>query len=420
MSQSLTIGINEKPASKLQWLVLSLQHVLGMFGATILVPLLTGLDIGVALVASGTGTIIYILITKGKVPIYLGSSFAYIAAIQFAVAQSGFGSAFIGLMAVGLIYVIIAFIIRFTGSAWIKKLLPPVVIGPVIMIIGLYLAPIAISNAGLDGSAGYKTPLVALVTFITAVFIGLKGNKFFRIVPFVCAIAVGYVVAIALGLVDTGTMFEEARFFSLPAFNILGTYSLDFSMVLLFAPIAFVTIAEHIGDHTVLGEITQKDFIKDPGLDKTLLGDGLATFFSAGLGGPANTSYGENTGIVAMTKVGSVYVIFLAALIAISLGFLGYVQAIIAAIPAGVVGGITILLYGLIASNGIKVLVKSNLNLAHMRNTVIISTILVIGLGGAFLELNEVANLSGMSLATVAGIILNLVLPKEEPVEKEA
>ncbi len=413
MKQGLTIGIQEKPASKLQWLMLSLQHVLGMFGATVLVPLLTGLHIGVALVASGVGTIIYIAVTKGKVPIYLGSSFAYIAAIQYAVAERGFGSAFIGLMAVGIIYVLVAMIIRFTGSEWIKKLLPPVVIGPVIMIIGLTLAPVAIESAGLDGTQGFKTPLIALITFLTAVLIGLKGNRFFKIVPFVCAIAVGYVAALLLGVVTFTEIFAGSRILTMPEFNIIGTYTLDFSMVLLFAPIAFVTIAEHIGDHTVLGEITQKDFIKDPGLHKTLLGDGLATFVSGGLGGPANTSYGENTGIVAMTKVGSVYVIFLAALMAIMLGFLGWIQALIAAIPGGVIGGITILLYGLIASNGIKVLIKSGINIGQMRNTVIISSILVIGLGGAFLQLNEVANMSGMSLAAVAGIVLNLVLPHE-------
>ncbi len=418
MQQNLTIGIKERPESYLHWFMLSFQHVLGMFGATVLVPLLTGLDIGVALVASGVGTMIYIAITKGKVPIYLGSSFAYIAAIAYAASERGFGSAFIGLMTVGIIYAIVAIIIQFTGSGWIKRLLPPVVIGPVIMIIGLTLAPIAIASAGLNGEGGYQTPLVALITFGAAVMIGLKGNKFFRIVPFVCAIIIGYIAAFAFGLVSFAEIFEGARFFSVPDFQFLGTYTIDFTMVLLFAPIAFVTIAEHIGDHTVLGEITQKDFIIDPGLNKTLLGDGVATFFSAAIGGPANTSYGENTGIVAMTKVGSVYVIFLAALMAVVLGFLGYIQALIAGIPGGVIGGITILLYGLIASNGIKVLIKSKIDIAKMRNAVILSSILVIGLGGAFLELNAVASLSGMSLAAVIGIILNLVLPKD-PQETE-
>jgi len=418
--RNLTIGIREKPSSNLHWFMLSFQHVLGMFGATVLVPLLTGLDIGVALVASGLGTIIYIIITKGKVPIYLGSSFAYIAAIAYAASSRGFGSAFVGLMTVGIIYAIVATVIRFTGSGWIKRLLPPIVIGPVIMIIGLTLAPVAIDSAGLNGESGYQTPLVALITFAAAVLIGLKGNKFFRIVPFVCAIAIGYLAAYAFGLVSFTEIFSDVSFFSLPDFQFIGTYQIDFAMVLLFAPIAFVTIAEHIGDHTVLGEITQEDFLTDPGLNRTLLGDGVATFFSAAIGGPANTSYGENTGIVAMTKVGSVYVIFLAAVIAVILGFLGYIQALIAGIPGGVIGGVTILLYGLIASNGIRILAKSDIDFSKTRNAVILSAILVIGLGGAFLELNAVANLSGMSLAALTGIILNFLLPIEESDEEKS
>lgn len=414
MEEKLLIEINEKPKSLVRWLVLSFQHVFAMFGATVLVPILTGLSVGVALVASGVGTLIYISVTKGKVPVYLGSSFAYIAAISLAGQTTGFGSAFIGLMAVGIIYVIVSTIIRFTGSAWIKRLLPPVVIGPVIIIIGLGLANVAISNAGLDGESGIAIPLAAFVTFATVVAVSLLGKGFFRIVPFLIAILVGYVFSVAVGLVDITTVFTPYSFFQIPDFQFIGTYSLNFAALLMFIPIAFVTIAEHIGDHTVLGEVTGKDFIEDPGLDKTILGDGLATFVSACMGGPANTTYGENTGVVAMTRVGSVYVVGVAAIIAIILGFLGYMQAFINSIPAAVIGGMTIILYGLIASNGVKVLIRAKINLSNMRNLIIMATMLVIGLGGALIPINDAISLEGMSLAASAGIILNLILPRTE------
>jgi uracil permease len=414
MEEKLLIEINEKPKSIIRWVVLSFQHVFAMFGATVLVPLLTDLSVGVALVASGVGTLIYIGVTKGKVPVYLGSSFAYITAISLAASTTGFGSAFIGLMAVGIIYVIVSTIIRFTGSAWIKRLLPPVVIGPVIIIIGLSLANIAISNAGLDGASGIAIPLAAFVTFATVVAVSLLGKGFFRIVPFLIAILVGYIFSVAVGLVDITTVFNSYSFFQIPDFQFIGTYALNFSALLMFIPIAFVTIAEHIGDHTVLGEVTGKDFIKNPGLDKTLLGDGLATFVSACIGGPANTTYGENTGVVAMTKVGSVYVVGLAAIIAIVLGFLGYMQAFINSIHPAVIGGMTIILYGLIASNGVKVLIRAKINLSNMRNLIIMATMLVIGLGGALIPINEAISLEGMSLAATAGIILNLILPRTE------
>ncbi|MBN2604840.1 MAG: uracil permease [Bacilli bacterium] len=414
MEEKMLIGIQEKPKSVSQWIILSLQHVFAMFGATVLVPLLTGLDVSVALVASGIGTLIYIACTKGKVPVYLGSSFAYIGAISVAGASNGFSSAYVGLMVVGLIYAIVATVIRYTGNGWIKKILPPVVIGPVIIIIGLSLAPVAISSAGFDGASGWEIPVVALFTFGTVVAVSLLGKGFFRIVPFLIAIVVGYIAAVIFGLVDLGTVLEGYRFLQFPNFSFIGTYSLDFDAVLMFAPIAFVTIAEHIGDHTVLGEVTGKDFIVDPGLENTLMGDGLATFVSAAIGGPANTTYGENTGVVAMTRVGSVYVTGLAAIFAISLGFFGWIQAFITSIPWAVIGGMTIVLYGLIAANGVKVLIKAKVNLANMRNLIIVSTMLVIGLGGAGFPINDAVGLSGMSLAAVVGIALNLVLPKIE------
>ena len=421
----LTVGINEKPKSIGSWIILSLQHVFAMFGATVLVPMLTGLDVGVALVASGIGTLIYILCTKGKVPVYLGSSFAYITTISAAIAATGSASAaYVGLMVVGLIYVIIALIIFFVGSGWLKKLLPPVVIGPMIIIIGLTLAPVAVQNFGLLGmqplydnglyigleGAAWKVPLVAFITFATVVILSVKAKGFLRIVPFIIAILVGYIFSIIFGVVDLKEAFENVQFFSAPNFSIIGTYSLNFTQVLVFAPVAFVTIAEHIGDHVVLGEITGNDFIENPGLHRTLLGDGIATFVSASLGGPANTTYGENTGVIALTKVGSVFVIGLAAIFAILLGFLGYIQAFIMSIPWAVIGGMTIILYGLIAANGVKVLIKDKTDLSKMKNLIIVSTMLVIGLGGAFINITSSTTLQGMSLAAIVGIVLNQVL----------
>ncbi|PKK96358.1 MAG: uracil permease [Tenericutes bacterium HGW-Tenericutes-3] len=404
----LIVGINEKPKTIGSWIILSLQHVFAMFGATVLVPLLTGLDVGVALVASGVGTLIYIACTRAKVPVYLGSSFAYITTISAAIASTGgAASAYAGLMVVGLIYAIVATVIRFVGSGWIKKLLPPIVIGPMIIIIGLSLAPVAINSSGLNGSGTWKEPVVALVTLLTVVVLSIKAKGFLKIVPFLVAIFVGYIASIAVGLVNLNTVFVNYSFFQIPNFSFIGTYALNFSQVLVFAPLAFVTIAEHIGDHVVLGEITGNDFLEKPGLKNTLMGDGLATFVSAALGGPANTTYGENTGVIAITKVGSVWVIGLAAIFAILLGFFGYIQAFINSIPWAVIGGMTIVLYGLIAANGVKVLVKNKTDLGNMRNLVVVSTMLVIGLGGAVLNITSSSALSGMSLAAIVGILLN-------------
>lgn len=425
MKNNLSVQIHEKPAKKSTWAILSIQHVFAMFGATILVPILTGLDVGVSLVASGIGTLIYIALTRAKVPVYLGSSFAYISSIAtVSVATGNHQSAYVGLMAVGLIYVVVATIIRFTGSTWIKKILPPVVVGPMIIIIGLSLAPTAVQETGLKGiailleqgkyvgvnGAAWKVPLVSFITFASVVLISMKAKGFLKIIPFLVAIVIGYVSAIFLGIVDISTVFEGYSFFQIPNFAFLGTYKLDFSAVIVFAPLALVTIAEHIGDHVVLGEITGNDFFEEPGMHRTIMGDGVATFVSAALGGPANTTYGENTGVIAMTGVGSVWVIGLAAIFAICLGFLGYIQALIASIPWAVIGGMTIILYGLIAANGVKVLIQDRTDLGKMKNLVIVSTMLVVGLGGASIQLGANIAISGMSLAAIFGIILNGVL----------
>ncbi len=415
MNEKLVLDVHEKPKSIIAWLFMSLQHVFAMFGATVLVPLMTGLPVGVTLVASGVGTLIYILCTKAKSPVFLGSSFAFIIAIQNATVilpdeSKDFSAAYFGLMAVGIVYVVVGIIIKFVGSGWLEKLLPPVVVGPMIMIIGLILADKAIGKAGLLGGGDLISPLIALITFSVIVVISIYAKGILKIIPFLVAIIVGYLVSLAFGVVDLVEEFAGVQAFVIPDFSFVGTYKFDLSAVLVFIPIAFVTIAEHIGNHTVLGQVIGRDLIKDPGLDNTLLGDGIATFVSAAIGGPANTTYGENTGVVAMTKVASVWVTGLAAIFAILLGFFGYVQAFILSIPDGVLGGITIVLYGLIAGNGVKVLVEERVNLSNMKNLIIVGAMLVIGLGGASINLGPVVSLSGMSLAALIGILLNVIL----------
>jgi len=270
-----------------------------MFGATVLVPILTGLSISVALFASGIGTLIYIALTKAKVPVYLGSSFAYIAAISIASQSFGPEAAFIGLMVVGLIYVLVALGIRFAGKAWLDKILPPVVIGPMIAIIGISLASVATGQAGLSPTSGNDyfaflatdpmNAVIAIVAFSATVILAVFAKGFFKIVPIIGGIVVGYVFALVTGYVDFSGL-AGTPILAFPDFTFFGTYAIDFRAVAMFAPIAFVTIAEHIGDHKILGSITGEDFLKDPGLDRTLLGDGVATFVSAALGGPANTT----------------------------------------------------------------------------------------------------------------------------------
>ncbi len=427
-NKNLLIGINEKPSPK-KWFFLSFQHVFAMFGATILVPILTGMPISVALFASGLGTIIYLITTNFKVPVYLGSSFAYIGAVVFAKEAMGGdpSAALTGLMAVGFIYIIVSIIIKFTGKSWLEKLLPPIVIGPMIAIIGLGLASTAIANAGLSANAfDYKHALVALVTFGIVAIISTKAKGFLKIVPFLIGIIGGYVFALILGVVDftavqdvfsqpiIGGWFAFPEFYLPFKFMDFNTYNIYFGPeVWAIIPIAFVTIAEHIGDHTVLGKICGSNFIKEPGLDKTIRGDGIATAVSAFLGGPANTTYGENTGVVGLTKVGSVYVIFGAACIAILLSFFRPLTVLIQTIPTGVLGGMSILLYGVIASNGLRVLVESKVDFSKQRNLIIASAMLVVGLGGAVLKLSNLVSLQGMALAAIVGIVLNLILPKE-------
>lgn len=426
MEQSkMVLDVNEKPTIA-KWIILAFQHVFAMFGATILVPILvnsgageTVLTIPVALVTSGIGTLIYILCTRGKSPVYLGSSFAFIAPIVAAYLKGGVSGALTGIMVVGIIYIIFATIIHFTGKNWLDKLLPPVVIGPMIMIIGLGLAPSAISQIGLviGAEVEWKGIFVALVSFLVTALVAVRGKGFLKIIPFLIGIITGYISAICVGLVDF-TPVIEAGFFSMPEFMIpFVSYTPNFSAILTIAPIALVTMAEHIGDHTSLSNIIGKDLLKEPGLDKTLLGDGVATVVAGLLGGPANTTYGENTSVVGMTKIASVWVIGLAAIFAICLGFLGKFTALVSTIPNPVLGGISLLLYGFIAVNGLKVLIQNQVDFGKTKNVIVASSMLVLGLGGAAISIvsgDVSVTISGMSLAAIVGILINLFLPNEK------
>lgn len=421
MKNNLTLDVGDVPTPG-KWIILALQHVAAMFGATILVPILVNsmagsevLTIPVALFTSGIGTIIYIICTNSKSPVYLGSSFAFITPMAVCFASSSKGGVFTGIMAVGLAYMLVALFIKIIGSNWLQKVLPPIIVGPMIMIIGLGLAPSAVSQMGLvgEGSVSIKSIIVILVTFLTTSLVALKGKGFLKLIPFIIGIASGYIVSILFGMIDF-TPIKGAPFISIPKFVLpFASYKIDFSSLFTILPVALVTISEHIGDHAVLSEIIGKNLLKDPGLHKTLLGDGLATFVAGALGGPANTTYGENTSVVGMTKVASIKVITLAAIFAIIISFLGKLTALFTTIPDIVLGSISLLLYGFISVNGLLVIVKNRLDFSKTRNVIICASMLVLGLGDAVIKVGESFSITGMSLAAVVGILLNLFLPNE-------
>ena len=418
-AKPLLLDVEEKPLFA-KGLLLSFQHIFAMFGATVLVPILLGMPVSVALFASGIGTLIYQVATKAKVPVYLGSSFAYITAMQIAIQQMGgdISAAQTGVFISGIVYILVAIAIHFAGTNWIDKLLPPIVIGPMIMVIGLGLSSSAVANAGFAEDGDVRNIVVAVATFLITALVQTRAKGFFKIIPFLVGIIGGYIVAVLLGIVDF-TPVVEAQWFELPDLYLPFETSLFESYNLYFGPetwaivpIVLVTISEHIGDHTVLGKIVGRNFLKDPGLSRTLIGDGVATAVSAFIGGPANTTYGENTGVIGLTRVASVSVIRNAAIIAIILAFLGKFTALISTIPNAVVGGMSILLYGIIASNGLKVMIEEQIDFNQVRNLIIASAMLVIGLGGAVLDLGYLT-FSGTALSAIVGIVLNLILPAE-------
>ena len=417
---NLLLDVDQNPPFA-KGLLLSLQHVFAMFGATILVPLILGMPVSVALFASGLGTLIYMVATQFKVPVYLGSSFAFISAMAFAMKQMNgdVSAAQSGVVLVGLVYVVVALAVKLIGTKWIDRLLPPIVIGPMIMVIGLGLANSAVTNAGFIKDGTIQQISVAVITFLITAFINTKAKGFLKIIPFLFGIIGGYIVAVLFGLVDF-TPVLEADWIAIPQLYLPFSTNGFFKEYHWYfgpetwaiLPVAVVTIAEHIGDHTVLSQICGRQFLKTPGLHRTLIGDGVATAVSAFMGGPANTTYGENTGVVGMTRIASVSVIRNAALFAIGLSFLGKFTALISTIPNAVLGGMSIMLYGVIASNGLKVLIEKQVDFREVRNLIIASSMLVLGLGGAILELGPVT-LLGTALCALAGVILNLVLPYE-------
>lgn len=419
--KGIKLDVREKPSPG-QWFSLSLQHLFAMFGSTVLVPFLTGLDPGIALLTSGIGTLTYLLITKGQIPAYLGSSFAFIAPITLLSQNSGVGSAMVGGFLIGIIYALVALLVKFIGIKAILRFLPPVVVGPVIMVIGLGLASTAVNMAMykdpgakvLEYSGTHFT--VALITLGITILCSVVFRGFMSLIPVLIGIIGGYISAVFFGLVDF-TPVINAPWFQLPNFTVPFvdyTPALTWEIILIMVPIAIVPISEHIGDQMVLSNVAGRNFLKKPGLHRSLFGDGVSIMIASCLGGPPNTTYGENIGVMALTKIFSVFVIGGAAVFAILFGFVGKISALISSIPSAVMGGVSILLFGIIASSGLRMLIDNKIDLSKNRNLIISSVILIIGVGGAMLKLTENASISGMALAAIVGVILNLVLPEKD------
>ena len=414
-------------------LLLGVQHVFAMFGATVLVPLLTGMDPAVALLCAGVGTWIFHLCTGRKVPTYLGSSFAFIAAIQGAAAmcagldantegltqlpayQAALPYATGGILVAGALYLVLALLVKLVGAERVRAFFPPIVTGPIVTIIGLMLAPSAIANITTQiGSINVGLNwLVAAISIATIFIVSLFAKGIFKLVPILIGIVVGYIAAICCGMVNFTTI-AEASWISLPHFFLP---KFDLRAIGLIAPIAIVTFVEHIGDVNASSAVCGKDFIKDPGMPRTLMGDGLATMFAGLVGGPANTTYSENTGVRAATKNYNPVTLEIAACIAIVLAFFGKFSALITAMPGPVLGGVSVVLYGMIAAVGLRTLVENKVDFTKSRNLLIAAVMLVLGLGANGAIVIGGVSISGVALAAVLGILLNKVLP--ESIEKD-
>ncbi len=391
-----------------QRFILGLQHTLAMFGATVLVPLLTGLHPSVALLSAGLGTFLFHLVTGGKVPVFLGSSFAFIAVIQAISKSEGLEYATGGIMVAGLVYLVLAGLVWLFGVDRIRSFFPPVVTGPMIMVIGLTLSPVAISQSTVHWP-------VAIITLLAVMATAVYAKGFFKLLPIMSGVIVGFVAAIAFGQVDW-TPLIEAPLFALPPL-MLPKFSL--SAISLVAPLALVTMVEHIGDITTNGAVIGKDLIRDPGLHRTLAGDGLATTLAGLLGGPANTTYSENTGVLAVTKVYDPGIIRIAAGFAVVMAFISKLGALLQVTPDPVKGGISIILFGMITSVGIRTVVEAKVDFTNSRNLVIAAVILVMGLGGAAVSIKGF-QISGLALAALVGIVLNKLMPEHLTAEAEA
>lgn len=396
---------------------LSIQHLFAMFGASVLVPMLFGINPGVVLLMNGIGTLIFILVTKGKAPAFLGSSFAFLAPVALIIGSgdtldvSRYPLALGGFVVVGVAICLVALIIKLFGTKWIDVILPPAAMGPIVALIGLTLAGTAASSGGLPivGVAlkvgQYKQIIVFLVTLLVAVFGSVLFKKFFAVIPILISIVVGYLTAVAFDLVDF-TKVMTANFFTLPDFR---TPTFDIGAILTILPAALVVVTEHIGHQMVTSKIVDRDLIKDPGLHRTLLGDGLSTIISGFTGAVPTTTYGENIGVMAITKVYSVWVIGGAAVISILIAFIGPVSAFIQSIPWCVIGGVSFMLYGMIAASGLRLLVEAKVDYSRSRNLVLTSVVFVTGLSGAYIPIGSY-QLSGLTLATIVGMVLGLIM----------
>lgn len=403
------------------WLGLSLQHLFSMFGATVLVPLLVGLNPGVALFTSGVGTLLHLLITRGKVPAYMGSSFAFIIPMTSLLKTVGYPAVAQGIISVGLVYLVVAFIVTFTGTAWIEHIFPAEVVGPIIMVIGLSLAgSAAFSATTMNGHYDIRVFTVALVTLLATIAFNMFLRGFLGLLPVLLGIIFGYIVALITGLVDLSPV-ASAHWFQLPNFEtFIGKDGFVFypAAVLSMAPLALVTLSEHLGHLMVLSKITGTDFFENPGLKRTLTGDGTASVVAGLIGGPAVTSYGENIGVMQLSRVYSVWVIGGAAFFAVVFSFVGKLSALISTIPGAVTGGVGFMLYGVIAAAGLQVIVDNKVDYSKKRNLMIAAPIMVVGIGNFHLQLSTQVDFSGVAIATILGIVLNLVLPKVAASEK--
>jgi len=408
------IQVNER-LPFLQSLPLSLQHLFAMFGSTVLVPILFNINPATVLLMNGIGTLIYILITKGKIPAYLGSSFAFISPVSVVLASyaggEGYGYALGGFFAVGLTLVIVSLIVRVAGTAWLDVIFPPAAMGAIVAVIGLELVPVAADMAGLikpegadaNWTADTNVLTVSLLTLGLTIIFWVTMRGFLKIIPILLGIVSGYVIAYFYGLVDF-TAVREAAWISLPTY-----YQIKFNWadILVILPAAIVLIPEHIGHLVVTGNIVKKDLVKDPGLDRSLIGNGISTMISSLLGSTPNTTYGENIGVLAITRVYSTWIIGGAAVLAIFLSFCGKLAALISSIPTPVMGGISLLLFGIIAASGLRMLVEAKVDYSNSQNLILTCVVLGIGVSGAAIKLGTV-DLQGMGLATVVGVILSL------------
>lgn len=385
--------------------ILGVQFLFVAFGATVLVPLLVGIDPSVALFTAGIGTLLFHLITKGQVPAFLGSSFAFIAPIIEATKLFGWAGTLSGIIAVGLVYGIVSFLVKWRGLTLIERLFPSVVVGPVIMIIGLSLASAAVDMAKTDW-------LLAVISLLTAIIVVIFSKGMIKLIPIFMGIAVGYIVALIAGKVDYSAI-SEASWIMVPEFT---TPEFSWQAILYMIPVAIAPIIEHVGDMYALGGVCDKNFVEKPGLNRTMLGDGIATALAGFFGGVPNTTYSEVTGAISLTRVTNPFVLRIAAITAIVFAFVGKISGFLKTIPQAVLGGIMLLLFGMIASIGIKTLVDSKTNLDKTRNQVIVSVVLTVGIGGAIIQYGNFS-LAGIGLAAMVGIILNLVLPKTKKEE---